>query len=294
VPCSGAPIKDQSSFLATDEELGVEDPRSKYFVKSLARGLSVLAAFHPGRQGLSLADIAEVAGVTTPSALRISYTLTELGYLIRDPSSRTYNLGPRALSLGMATLSSMPLVDIAEPHLRSLRDRVGETVKLAILDGTEMVYTARLPSRLHPESGIYVGSRLPAHATSGGRAILSQLPTEVVREILSRSQLTQLTPKTVTSIEELLIELKICRERGYAISDQSVSLERRSIAAALMSARGEPVAAISISTSAQRVSLAELQRTFASELVQTGTEISSMLPAELEGTSSTVASRRTA
>lgn len=257
--------------------------KDEYFIESLARGLSVLASYNPQKSELSLADIARTAGVTTPSALRIGYTLVTLGYLVRNPATKGYRLGPKVLSLGIATLSGMSLVDIAEPYLRGLRDRTEETVKMAVLQDTETLYIARYPSTLHPTTSIYVGSRLVAHMTSIGRAILAFMPEDEARTIVERSRRPALTDKSLTGVEEIMAELRRTRERGYSVNDQGITLEHRSAAAPLINAVGQPVAAINVSVSAQRMGFKEMKRRLVPDLVQTAKQISNMLPSHVEG-----------
>jgi IclR family transcriptional regulator, pca regulon regulatory protein len=260
---------------------------AKYFIESLARGLAVLAAFSPGRPELSLSDVARVAEVTTPSALRIGHTLVHLGYLNRNAATRGYRLGPKVLSLGMATLSSMSLPEIAEPYLRELRDRTGETVKLSMLHDTEIIFVARYPSLKYDSMNIQIGSALPAHVTSMGRAILAQLPVAEARAIVERSRREKLTERTITGVDEIMAEIRRTRERGYGINDRGIVEERRSIAAALVSVSGRPIGAINIAVSAERATLERMQREFVPELLRTAEQISELLAPQIEGLSVT-------
>jgi DNA-binding IclR family transcriptional regulator len=150
----------------------------RYMVPGLARGLAMLSAFTAETPQLSLADLARAVGLTRSSAFRIAYTLAELGYLVRDEATKSYRLGPRVLGLGFAFLSSIEIVEVAQPHLMALRDRTQCSAHLAILDGTEIVYVARHAVQKALTSHVQVGSRLPAHATSMGRALLSQLSAD--------------------------------------------------------------------------------------------------------------------
>ncbi|MBU6423465.1 MAG: IclR family transcriptional regulator [Chloroflexota bacterium] len=253
-------------------------------MESLGRGLAVLSAFAADRRELSLRDVAEAADVSTPSALRIGYTLVELGYLVRDPLTKRYRPGPKLLAVGMASLSSMSLLELAEPYLVELRDRTEETVKLAILDDTEMVYVARIPSLTYPALGSgLVGTRLPACQTCTGRAILSKLPDREVRTVVQRSTRQKFTEKTITSIDEILTEIKRTRLRGYAVNDQGTTIEHRSAAVAICDASGQPVGAVNVSVSAQRVSLGELTRRLVPHVVTTAERISALLPPQFEG-----------
>lgn len=250
-----------------------------YFVKSLARGLAVLGAFSAHRRELSLSEMAEVAGVSNPSALRIGHTLVELGFLTRNPITRGYRIGPGVLTLGMASLSSMSLLETAEPLLADLRDRLDQTVKMAILNGTEMVYIARFPSMTAPSGGMtFVGSRLPAPQTCTGRAILARLDEPEARTIVRRSRRERFTDKSLTTTAEIMAELTVTRERGYSVNDQGTSVEHRSAAVALVNAVGRPVGAINVSVSAQRVSRTQLENELVPILRETGARISALLP----------------
>ncbi len=260
--------------------------RGRYFVESLGRGLAVLSAFGADRRELALRDVAAAAEVSTPSALRIGYTLVELGYLVRDPGTKRYRPGPKLLAVGMASLSSMSLLELAEPYLVELRDATGETVKLAILDDTEMVYVARIPSLTYPALGSgLVGTRLPACQTCTGRAILSKLPDREVRSIVQRSRRQKFTDKTISSIDDILTEIKRTRLRGYAVNDQGTTIEHRSAAVAVCDLSGQPVGAVNVSVSAQRVGLGELTRRLVPHVVDTAARISALLPPQFEGMS---------
>lgn len=255
--------------------------RDSYFVMSLARGLAVLKAFTPERPELSLSEIAAVAGVTSPSALRIGYTLVELGFLTRNPLTKGYRVGPGVLTLGMASLCSMSLLDIAEPYLAQLRDDAGETVKLAVLHGFDVVYIGRFVSTIYPQVGsAYVGSRLPAAQACTGRAILALLDESEARRIVESGQRQRFTDKSLITVDDIMAELAVTRERGYSIDDQGVTLEHRSAAVALVGPSGRPVGAINFSVSAQRVSVPALGTDLAPQLLATAAKISAMLPPE--------------
>lgn len=242
----------------------------------------MLSAFGPDRRELSLRDVAGVAGVSTPSALRIGYTLAELGYLARDPVTKRFRPGPKLLAVGIASLSSLSLLEIAEPYLVALRDATDQTVKLAVLDDTEMVYVARIPSRTHPALGSVVGARLPACQTCTGRAILSKLTDRDVRSIVQRSRRTRFTPKSLIATDDILEEVKRTRARGYSVNDQGTTIEHRSAAVAICDLSGKPVAAVNVSVSAQRVTLRELTKRLVPHVRATAERIASLLPPDVQ------------
>jgi IclR family pca regulon transcriptional regulator len=259
-----------------------EPDKHDYYIAALARGLAVLSAFSPQRRELSLRDIADVAEVTQPSALRIGFTLAHAGYLVRNPSTKGYRLGPRALSTGLATLSAMTLPEIAEPYLVDLRDRTDETIKLAIPSGTEVVVVARVPSLSHPSTTTYIGSRMATTISSLGRAILAFEEPAVIASVVAATRTVRLTPKTLSKAA-LSRELDATRRRGFALNDQGTTVEHRSVAAPVCDADGHPVGSVNLSVSVQRVNAAELTRQLAPEVVRTAAAISAMLPPQVQG-----------
>lgn len=250
----------------------------RYYVESLARGLNVLAAFAPSRPELSQREIAETAGVSVPSALRIGHTLVELGYLIRNPSTHGYRLGPKSLTLGMATLSSMSLPDIVEPKLAALRDRLGETIKIAVMQGTDVVYIGRYAPSGGYLTNIQVGSTLHAAGTSIGRAILSRLPREEARAIVERTHLEKLTARSRVDVDSVMAAIDQARTLGYALNDQEITNDRRAVGVAIVDHDGRPVAGINVSVWSNQVTVEELLA-FEPLLQQTAAEISGLIPA---------------
>ncbi|MFF7331801.1 IclR family transcriptional regulator C-terminal domain-containing protein [Streptomyces sp. NPDC008150] len=269
---------------AVDDSPGAsaEGGRPGYYIAAIGRALAVLDAFSPERPELALRDVAAAADVTQPSALRIGYTLVREGFLVRNPLTKGYRLGPKAISVGMATLGSMTLPEIAEPYLVDLRDRTGETVKLAIHHGATVVFVSRVPSLQHPSSAHHIGTRLPIHATSLGRAILARLPEDDAERLVAESAEAQLTARA-PSREAVLAELPRIRERGYAVNDQGTSLEHRSVAAPLVGPDGAVVGAVNLSVSAHRMSAKEMEATLAPEVVADAEAISAVLPPDVQG-----------
>ena len=116
---------------------------------------------------------------------------------------------------------------------------------MAIRDDKDIIYVARFPSHTHEAILDYrVGTRLPAALTSMGRAMLAHLPDDKIRDIIARTNLEPMTPKTVTDPTKVFDEIIRVREQGYSITDQGVTLQRRSAAVAIT---GEAVAAINAS-----------------------------------------------
>lgn len=214
----------------------------------MARGLAVIKAFDGTRPRMTLSEVARQTNLTRATARRFLHTLVALGYT--DTDGREFWLRPKILELGYAYLSSLSLPDVAAPHLKSLVDQVNESASVSVLDGTDIVYVARVPTRRIMTVSISVGTRFPAFATSMGRVLLAALPAPVAAEQLAAADRQPLTRNTLTSTELLLAELGRVREQGWALVEQELELGLRSIAVPIRDAGGTVVAAMNVSVSA--------------------------------------------
>ncbi|MGV4985468.1 IclR family transcriptional regulator domain-containing protein [Streptomyces sp. NRAIS4] len=202
------------------------------FVESLARGLTVPAAFGEGRSALSLSEVARATGLARATARRALLTHEHLG-LVRARPDRTFALTPRVLDLGFPPLSRTTLPRLAEPHLRALADHLHEPTALAVLtpDGTEIQYTAGAGAGRVLTVHISVGARLPATATSLGRVLLADTTSPL--------------PPTLAEV----------RAQGYALVDEELESGLRSIAVPVRDRSGRAVTALNVATHAARRTL---------------------------------------
>lgn len=223
------------------------------FVQSLARGLAVIRAFDAEHPELTLSDVARRAEMTRAAARRFLLTLETLGYVASD--ARAFRLTPRVLELGFSYLSSLSLPEIVQPHLESLSREVDESVSAAVLDGTDIVYVARVPTRRIMSVRITIGTRFPAYATSMGRVLLAGLRPSDADAVLAASDLRPLTERTLAGREVLREELAAVRAQGWALVDGELEPGLRSVAVPLHGREGRVVAAVNVSTSATRDSV---------------------------------------
>jgi IclR family pca regulon transcriptional regulator len=237
-----------------------EKRRSSDFVQSLERGLSVIRAFDAEHREMTLSEVARSAGLTRAAARRFLLTLVELGYVGQE--GNRFSLRPRVLDLGYAYLSTLEFNEIAEPHLEALVAQVNESSSISVLDGTEIVYVARVPTRRIMTIAIAVGTRLPAWATSMGRVLLASLPEQELDEVLSRSELRKVTKQTVPNERTLRKMLAEIRSQGYAMVDQELEQGLRSVALPIHDASGKVIAAINVSASAGRTSMHALRQRY--------------------------------
>lgn len=245
------------------------------FVQSLDRGLAVLQAFNAERPAMTLADMARATGLTRATARRLLLTLVALGYVCSD--GRTFELTPRVLDLGFAYVSSLQLPDIAQPFMEALSSNVHESVSASVLDGTQIVYVARVNTQRIMGISLAIGSRLPAAWTSMGRVLLAGLSEEELEEFLDSLVFDAPTERSITDIPSLRAEVNAVRSQGYSLVDQELEEGVRSVAAPLRDRRGRTLAAINVGTHAARVTLKELRAVILPELIVTARSIESQL-----------------
>jgi len=232
------------------EPSGAESTRGSAFVQSLERGLAVIRAFDAEHDELTLSDVARATGLTRAAARRFLHTLVELGYMRTD--GRLFALRPRILELGYAYLSSMGLPQVAQPHLETLVSQVHESSSVSVLDGLDVVYVARVPTKRIMTVSIAVGTRFPAYATSMGRVLLASQTDEWLDRYLKEADLRPLT--RYTTVEERLLRAIIehVREQGWSLVDQELEEGLRSIAVPVHNPDGTVAAAVNVSAHASR------------------------------------------
>lgn len=203
-------------------------------VRSLARGLAVLRAFDGDAPVQTLSEVARRTGLTRAAARRFLLTLAELGYVRSD--GRQFRLTPKVLELGFAYLSALTLPEVAAPHLEELSARVRASVSMAVLDGADVVYVARVATSRLMTAAVTVGTRLPAPATAMGRVLLAARPP---------ADRAGLPDSTVTEVAAA----------GYCLVDEEPELGVRSIAVPVHGAGGAVVAAVDVATRPGRADL---------------------------------------
>jgi IclR family pca regulon transcriptional regulator len=252
------------------------------FVEALARGLDILASFGAGQHGtgqhgtgqhgMSLSEVAAVAGLHRPTARRLLLTLEELGYVrSRDGA---FQLTPKVMNLGMAYVSSLGLWDIARPHMESLVARTGESSSMAQLDGSDIVYVARVSVPKLIALRVEIGTRFPAAQTSQGKVLLAALPPDQVAVALSQPSRSGLPPYLGRSADQLRDELTEIRARGWALADEELAPGVRSVAVPVRDGTGATRAAMNVTVHAAETTTQHLLRAYLPLLLTTAGEVS--------------------
>jgi IclR family pca regulon transcriptional regulator len=243
-------------------------------VQSLERGLAVLSAFTARDTTLTISQVAERTALSRATARRLLLTLEQLGYV--ESTRREFSLTPAVLDLAKPFAGPIDPWGFAKPYLQSLTDRLEESASIAVLDGTEILYVARTPTRRLMTLAVTVGSRLPAHATSKGRVLLAFLPEAELEAYFRRSAIERYTDRTVVEEAELRSILAGIRAEGWAIVDQQLEEGLCSVAAPIIEPSGRVSAALSVCAHAGRVDPNTLRAEFLPLVLETARRISAL------------------
>ncbi|HET9894133.1 MAG TPA: IclR family transcriptional regulator C-terminal domain-containing protein [Streptosporangiaceae bacterium] len=219
------------------------------FIEALARGLDVIRAFEQGRPAQPLAAIATATGLARPTVRRILLTLEELGY-VRAAAGGGFELTPRVLDLGMSYVLSHDLWQVARPHMEALVARTRESSSIAQLDGSDIVYVARVAVPKIITLAVTIGTRFPAMPTSLGKVLLAGLPPGQAERVLAEPGRSGITGRWQPDRAEREAALREVRARGWSLTDEQLALGIRSVAAPLRDGEGKVIAALNVTVHA--------------------------------------------
>jgi IclR family transcriptional regulator, pca regulon regulatory protein len=251
----------------------VRRDNSPDFIEAIARGLDVIRAFGPGQPVMSLAGVAAASGLPRPTARRILLTLEQLGY-VRQVGPGGYELTPRVLDLGMSYVLSRGLWEVARPHMESLVARTRESSSIAQLDGSDIVYVARVAVPKIVTLAVTIGTRFPAMQTSLGKVLLAALPLAEAERVLAEPSRSGITPRWQPDARERAAALREVRARGWALTDEQLAPGIRSVAVPLRDGDGRVIAALNVNSHAAETPLEVLTGEHLPLLLQTAGAIS--------------------
>jgi IclR family pca regulon transcriptional regulator len=246
-----------------------EDPN---FIEAIARGFDVVKAFTPHRPVMTLTEVATATGLARPTVRRILLTLEALGYV--RSSAAGYTLTPRVLELGLSYVRSIGLWDVARPHMEGLVARTGESTSLAQLDGSDIVYVARVAVPKISALSVQIGTRFPAVQTSLGKVLLAALSPAGLAAVLAEPSRSGVTPRWQPDAPERDAALREVRAQGWALTDEQLAGGIRSVAAPIRDGSGTVIAAMNVTVHAAETSLAVLLGEFLPLLLTTASEVS--------------------
>lgn len=222
--------------------------------RSVDRALDILLCFNRAEPTLTLTQIVERAGIHKSTAHRLLATLERKRFLQRVEETGSYRLGWALLELGFSVLEHNNLHRQATPYMQRLVAEHRETVDLGILEGNSVLYLQVIESPQRVKISSAPGQRLPVFCTATGKAFLAFLPDSKVKELL-KTHRHKYTEYTTTDLAEILQQLKLTRERGFAISEQEYELGINAVAAPILDAHQYPVAVFAIVGPTYRMTL---------------------------------------
>lgn len=226
---------------------------SRYHVPNLIRGMAILELLSKHPEGLGMVEIARAMEMPNNSVFRIATTLTELGYLQRDESSKRFSLTRKLLALGCQSVAEHSLVEESIEHMRQLRDKVKETVLLATVLNTQVIVIEQVTGIFPFRFVVDIGKQAPLHASAPGKAILAFLPENELDDLIKIMPFERYNDQTITSRQDFRQELTKIRQRGYAFDLAEEMHGVRCTAAPIFNHVGYPVAAITVTGPADRL-----------------------------------------
>lgn len=253
------------------DRFGSRPRRNTEFVEALARGLDVITAFDPTAVAMTVSDVAARTGLARPTARRLLLTLEQLGY-VRSLDG-VFSLTTKVLRLGTAGIAAQGIWDVARPHLATLVRFTGESSSMSQLDGSDIVYTARVPVPKIIAFSVSIGTLFPAVATSMGKVLLSDLDPADLDAVLARPSRSGIIPRLAPTRAQLDDDLAQIRHRGWALSDEALSIGIRSVAAPVRDSSGRTAAAMNVTVHAAETSVERLVDEYLPALLETAVAV---------------------
>lgn len=247
--------------------------REVNLTQSVLKALDVLECLASAEQPLSAQEVAQRCSLSRPTAYRHLITLLTRDYVTNCEDDRYYQIGPKVLELSKSFLDRLDLLELAKTSMRELSRTSQETIHLTVLDGTEILYVAKVDGPQSVRMYSAIGTRNPLYCTAMGKAILAFLPPEKRTALLDQTTLAPRTANTITDRTALDQHLELVRSQGFAIDDVEFEEGIRCLGAPIFNHTGRVTAAISISGPAYRLSNSRLQE-LSGQVVETSEAIS--------------------
>ena len=257
-----------------------QTPKPYNLVQTIERASSILDILGQSPQGISIRELSTKIKLPKGTTHRLLSSLSYFGYVRQDSKTRNYLLGFKLVELGNLLLNQLDLRKEAEPFLKDLAERTKETVHMVVLDRNEVVYIDKVETDQHT-SGLKMASRIglrnPAHSSAVGKVLLAHFSDEELKNFIEEKGLAKRAENTITDSAQLRDHLKNVRVQGYAIDDEENEKGIRCVAAPIYNEGGKPVAAISISGPAFRITKRMIQESIKNEVMETALKISQRL-----------------
>ena len=236
----------------------VSKQKAKNYNLSVTKAIAIINLLAERGGYLSLSQIGKTLGLPLGSAHHLIASLKMERFVDQDPATRKYGIGLRLFEIGLSDNYYRMLAKRAGPALEKMSEETGESSNLAVLIDGQIVYIAQRQSSQMMKTFVQLGKRSPVHCTGVGKVLISELPEEEIEQIVQKHGLERYTAQTITSLEDLLEELKKVREQQFAIDEEEREEGVVCVAVPIYSGTGKIIAAISISGPRSRIKTKEL------------------------------------
>ena len=240
-------------------------------IRSIERALNVLLCFTVETPALSMTEISEMVGIHKSTVHRILATLESKNFVRREPETGVYRLGFRLLQMANLSLADVNIRHFSLPYMRLLNEEFRENVDLAIVDRDEVLFIDTFESTQPVKLAVSPGQHLPAYNSASGKAILAFLPNEEALRIIKKHN-HDIETQNQLKLEAFLEDLRVTRDRGYALDCESLEVGVNAVAAPIFGLKNKPIASLAIAGPAYRLDC-ELMQKMGEKLIATNLEI---------------------
>jgi IclR family KDG regulon transcriptional repressor len=250
--------------------------KERYLINSIIRACNILRCLSRDKNHFRISELARQLQLDRSTTYRILLSLEKCGLAEKNNKTGEYSLGVSAFEIGNTYLRRMDFIQISKPIMTDLALKVQETVHLAVLSDTEIVYVDKVDSPRTLGVMSKIGQRAPVYCTALGKVLLAHQPKDELSSLIDRIKLKPFTQNTITSKKRLAGELKVIREKGYAVDQREYEEDVECIGAPIRNHLGDTIAALSIS-GPQRKMNTPLERQYVSHVVEAAALISSKM-----------------
>ncbi len=251
--------------------------KSNEKLNTVGKVIAIIETIQAANRPLSIKEIADTLVLNKSSLHHHVKTLTENGYLQQDDESKKYDIGLNLIRVGQSYLQRLNVRERGHYALEKLSRKLNETVHMMVLDRDEVVYTDKVDVNHQPGSlkcTSFIGLRTDVYSTASGKVLLSHLQSGALEEILQNLEMVQITEYTLKSKEDLINELDLTKERGYALDVQEHVVGLQCVAVPILNMHSQCVATISVSGPVATISRETLEALILPQLQDTAYEIS--------------------
>ncbi len=223
-----------------------------YQYSSLRNALRLLNLFSVDEPELQLKDIATKLEVGQSTAYRLVHTLIQEGFVVRDPSAKSYRLAATSLAYSQTIITTLDLCRASLGIIEKLAETTRETAHISVFKDQQALYLLKIDSSYPVHLLSHAGRKNPIHCTSTGQVLLAYQSDETIEQVIHKG-LTRYTSKTITDPIKFKSLLKTIRSQGYAVSQEELHEGVVSIAAPVKDSKGNVIAAVSIAGPTRRL-----------------------------------------